>query len=86
MAAWRWETSAKLDLTDVCTGWTETEAVPNKAQVWVFEAIQTIRKRLPFPLLGLDTDFGSEFVNNELLPLLSARAPHFHSRSSLSQE
>jgi len=56
-----------LDLTDVCTGWTETEAVPNKAQVWVFEAIQTIRKRLPFPLLGLDSDNGSEFVNNELL-------------------
>jgi len=56
-----------LDLTDVCTGWTETEAVPNKAQVWVFEAIQTIRARLPFPLRGLDSDNGSEFVNKELL-------------------
>ena len=56
-----------LDLTDVCTGWTETEAVPNKAQVWVFEAIQTIRARLPFPLRGLDSDNGSEFVNRELL-------------------
>jgi hypothetical protein len=56
-----------LDLTDVCTGWTETEAVPNKAQVWVFEAIRTIRERLPFALLGLDSDNGSEFVNNELL-------------------
>ena len=56
-----------LDLTDVCSGWTETEAVPNKAQVWVFEAIQTIRARLPFPLLGLDSDNGSEFVNEELL-------------------
>lgn len=56
-----------LDLTDVCTGWTETEAVPNKAQVWVFEAIQTIRARLPFPLLGLDSDNGSEFINNDLL-------------------
>jgi hypothetical protein len=56
-----------LDLTDVCTGWTETEAVPNKAQIWVFEAIQTIRQRLPFPLLGLDSDNGSEFINNDLL-------------------
>lgn len=56
-----------LDLTDIFTGWTETEAVPNKAQVWVFEAIQTIRARLPFPLLGLDSDNGSEFVNRELL-------------------
>jgi len=56
-----------LDFTDICTGWTETEAVPNKAQVWVFEAIQIIRQRLPFPLLGLDSDNGSEFVNQELL-------------------
>ena len=56
-----------LDLTDVCTGWTETEGVPNKAQVWVFAALQTIRARLPFPLRGLDSDNGSEFVNNELL-------------------
>jgi Integrase core domain len=56
-----------LDLTDVFSGWTETEAVPNKAQVWVFEALQRIRQRLPFPLLGLDSDNGSEFVNQELL-------------------
>lgn len=56
-----------LDLTDVCTGWTETRAVPNKAQIWVFEAIRKIRERLPFPLRGLDSDNGSEFVNNELL-------------------
>jgi hypothetical protein len=56
-----------LDLTDVCTGWTETEAVPNKAQVWVFAALQRIRQRLPFPLRGLDSDNGSEFINSELL-------------------
>ncbi len=56
-----------LDLTDICTGWTELEAVPNKAQVWVFEAIQVIRERLPFPLLGLDSDNGSEFINGQLL-------------------
>ncbi|HJT67632.1 MAG TPA: DDE-type integrase/transposase/recombinase [Pyrinomonadaceae bacterium] len=56
-----------LDLTDVFTGWTETEAIPNKAQVWVFEAIQRIRERLPFPLRGLDSDNGSEFLNTELL-------------------
>jgi hypothetical protein len=55
-----------LDLTDVCTGWTETIAVPNKAQVWVFEAINKARARLPFPLLGIDCDNGSEFINHEL--------------------
>lgn len=55
-----------LDVTDVCTGWTETQAVKNKAQCWVFEALKDIRDRLPFDLLGIDSDNGSEFINNEL--------------------
>lgn len=55
-----------LDLTDVCTGWTELAAVANKAQVWVFEALQEVRRRLPFPLLGLDSDNGTEFINHHL--------------------
>lgn len=55
-----------LDMTDVCTGWTETQAVKNKARVWVFEALKQIRDRLPFPLLGIDSDNGSEFINSHL--------------------
>jgi hypothetical protein len=55
-----------LDVTDVCTTWTETEAVRNKAQVWVFDALKDIRQRLPFPLLGIDSDSGGEFINNQL--------------------
>jgi hypothetical protein len=55
-----------LDVTDVCTGWTETRAVQNKAQVWVFKALTDIRKALPFQLLGIDSDNGGEFINNEL--------------------
>jgi hypothetical protein len=55
-----------LDVTDVCTTWTETRAVQNKAQVWVFKALTDIRKALPFQLLGIDSDNGSEFINNEL--------------------
>jgi hypothetical protein len=56
-----------LDLTDVATTWTETMAVRNKAQAWVFEALKTLRKNLPFPLRGLDSDNGSEFINKYLL-------------------
>ena len=56
-----------LDVTDVASGWTESQAVTNKAQVWVFEALKEIRTRLPFPLLGIDSDNGSEFINNHLL-------------------
>jgi hypothetical protein len=55
-----------LDVTDVCTTWTETRAVQNKAQVWVFKALTDIRKALPFQLLGIDSDNGSEFINHEL--------------------
>ena len=56
-----------LDATDVATGWSEQVAVPTKAQLWVFEAIGEMRNRLPFPLLGLDSDNGSEFINHHLV-------------------
>lgn len=56
-----------LDVTDICTGWSEQRAVLNKAQVWVFEALQEIRGRLPFPLRGIDSDNGGEFINHHLL-------------------
>jgi hypothetical protein len=55
-----------LVLTDVSTGWTELAAVRNKAQVWVFEALRDLRRQLPFPLLGLDSDNGGEFINHHL--------------------
>ena len=56
-----------LDVTDVASGLTETRALPNKAQVWVFAALKDIRARLPFALLGIDSDNGAEFINHQLL-------------------
>ena len=55
-----------LCFTDVHTAWTECVAVRNKAQVHVFAAILRARQRLPFPLLGIDSDNGSEFINDQL--------------------
>jgi hypothetical protein len=55
-----------LCFTDVKTAWTETIAVRNKAQVHVLAAICRVRRRLPFPLLGIDSDNGSEFINDQL--------------------
>jgi hypothetical protein len=55
-----------LCFTDVSTAWTECVAVRNKAQVHVFAAIKRARERLPFPLLGIDSDNGSEFINHQL--------------------
>lgn len=56
-----------LDLTDVATGWTETQAVPNKAEKWVFEALMTVKQDLPFKLRGLDSDNDGAFINAHLL-------------------
>jgi len=55
-----------LCFTDIHTAWTECVATPNKAQIHVFAAIQQARQRLPFSLLGIDSDNGSEFINNQL--------------------
>lgn len=52
-----------LDLVDEKSGWTELRALRNRAQVWTHQAIEDIREKLPFPLLGLDSDNGSEFIN-----------------------
>jgi hypothetical protein len=55
-----------LCFTDVKTCWIECVPTRNKAQVHVFEAICRARQRLPFPLLGIDSDNGSEFINDQL--------------------
>ena len=55
-----------LTTTDISTGWTECVAVLHRSQQLVFAAIQTMRERLPFPLLGLDSDNGGEFINDIL--------------------
>ena len=55
-----------LDITDIATGWTETRSVKNKAQKWVFAAIKDATASFPFPVLGIDSDNGSEFINWEL--------------------
>lgn len=55
-----------LTVTDIATNWTETAAVRNKAQKWVFPALQGILDAFPFPVLGIDSDNGSEFINDHL--------------------
>jgi hypothetical protein len=56
-----------LNVTDVSSGWTEMQAVLTKAQKHVFAALEHIRRNLPFPLLGIDSDNGAEFINDELI-------------------
>ena len=55
-----------LTCTDISTGWTDVTALPHRSQEAVSEAIYLMRQRLPFPLLGIDSDNGSEFINDML--------------------
>ncbi|HEY8754347.1 MAG TPA: transposase family protein [Arthrobacter sp.] len=61
------EFARTLTATDVFTGWTENVAVRNGAHKWVLEAMDEIVVRLPFPMVGLDTDNGGEFINHALI-------------------
>lgn len=56
-----------MTLTDVATGSTECLALLSHHQEEVVRGLRQVQELLPFPLLGLDTDNGTEFMNNELL-------------------
>lgn len=56
-----------LTMTDIATNWTEPAAVRNKHQKWVLPALHATVARFPFPIRGLDSDNGSEFINEQLL-------------------
>ncbi len=56
-----------LTLTDIATGWTEFQPLLNRTQEAVVAALKRVQHLLPFPLLGIDTDNGAEFINVELL-------------------
>ena len=56
-----------LTVTDIATGWTENRSVRNKARKWVLAALDDIARAMAFPILGVDSDNGSEFINHHLL-------------------
>ncbi len=55
-----------VDFTDIATGWTEQRAVWGKGETGVLAQIKDVEEMLPFPLLGFDSDNGSEFLNYHL--------------------
>ena len=56
-----------LTLTDVATGWTECLPLLNRSQETVLAAFQRARTLFPFPILGIDTDNGGEFINETVI-------------------
>jgi hypothetical protein len=56
-----------LVLVDISTGWLECMPLLRKCASDVIDGLRVADELLPFPLQGLDTDCGSEFINYDLL-------------------
>ncbi|MBI4680853.1 MAG: DDE-type integrase/transposase/recombinase [Nitrospirae bacterium] len=55
-----------VNQTDILTGWVETRAVLGKGEKEVVAALEEVEEDFPFPILGIDADNGSEFINHHL--------------------
>jgi hypothetical protein len=66
-----------LVLTDIATGWTEFAPILRKGEADVITALEELRKIVPLPVLGLDTDNGSEFINYALLEFCESQTITF---------
>lgn len=59
--------ASTLVLTDIASGWTECIALLVRESSLIVDALERLRLTLPFPLRGIDTDNGSEFINALLI-------------------
>jgi hypothetical protein len=50
-------------LTDIASGWTECVAMPVRNQALVVQGLAHVASNLLFPMLGVDTDNDSAFMN-----------------------
>ena len=66
-----------LGRVDVASGWSECVGVWGKGGERVGAVVHRVRQRLPFPLLGLDSDNGSEFINQHLYTYSQRDVEHF---------
>lgn len=55
-----------VNVVDIATGWCEQGAIWGKGEMATKQQLDIIRQRLPFTLLGLNPDNGSEFINWQL--------------------
>ena len=71
-----------LDGVDYATGWVEVRGMWGRGQAGTLEALRDVERALPFPLLGLDSDNGGEFLNHHVMGWLQKRErPVFMTRS-----
>jgi hypothetical protein len=63
--------------TDVCSGWTEAVPLLAREQSLVTEGIDVIAHQFPVPVLGIDTDNDSAFINETLVDYCERRQLEF---------
>jgi len=56
-----------LQLIDIATGWSERMAVLGRSYQVMRHAFERVLQRLPFPILEIHPDNGSEFLNHHML-------------------
>jgi len=56
-----------LNVTDIATGWVETRAVLGRGEAGIVKMLDEIRTALPFELIAIDSDNGSEFINHHFV-------------------
>jgi hypothetical protein len=61
-------------LTDIASGWTEAAALVVREQTLITVTVEEIRRKLPFPLLGLDVDNDSAFINDTVVEYCKGQA------------
>ncbi len=66
-----------LTVTDIATGAAESRSVRNKARKWVTAALDEVAQVMPFPVIRVNSDKGSEFINHHLLDWYERRSVTF---------
>lgn len=82
-----------VNFVDIATFWSESAAQINKGQMRTKDSIVEIKRRLPFSLLGIDPDTGSEFINwvlkdwcdQEKVELTRSRPNHKNDNAHIEQ-
>jgi hypothetical protein len=62
-----------LVLTDIASGWTEGAAMVVREQTLITVTVEEVRLKLPFPMLGLDVDNDSAFINETVVDYCRVR-------------
>jgi len=71
-----------ITITDICSGWTANHATHTKKAMQVRQALVHLKRQLPFDLLAVNTDSGSEFINEEIFELMNSN-PVFRAQNHI---